>query len=139
MYLLPSWPCLPVHQFQKKLRRKHPAVHRFNGRVYVFMILLFGAPSGLVIGYMRTEGSLHRSPLCCWPCCGGGSPGRLCESQKGLFRAHRIFMIRSFALTLSAITLRAWSVCDRGSVPSPSDGCLPDSGLAGMDTEPAHC
>ena len=69
-------------QFQKKLRRKHPAVHRFNGRVYVFMILLFGAPSGLVIGVYANGGSLHRSPLCCWPCCGGGSPGRLLKAKR---------------------------------------------------------
>ena len=96
-------------QFQKKLRRKHPAVHRFNGRIYVFMILLLGAPSGLVIGVYANGGVSSQiafvllAMLWWW-----FTWQAFVKAKKGLFRAHRIFMIRSFALTLSAITLRAW-------------------------------
>ncbi|TRW25397.1 DUF2306 domain-containing protein [Flavobacterium zepuense] len=86
-------------------------IHRFSGYQYVFLILAFAAPSGIYMG-------LHAN---------GGLPSKLSfillgtlwwvttwvamiKIRKGKFLQHRDWMIRSFALCLSAVTLRFWKV-----------------------------
>ena len=96
-------------QFFSIVRKKFPALHVLSGRVYVFVVLLLAAPSGLVIGIYANGGILSRVAFCMlailwwWFTFKGFNAAR----NKNVF-AHRSFMIRSFALALSAITLRAW-------------------------------
>lgn len=96
-------------QFSKRIRRKMPKLHRWSGWLYAVSVIAFAAPSGFVMGIHANGG---------WPsqlafCILGGlwlifTILAVKRAAQGDFEAHRAWMIRSFALALSAITLRAW-------------------------------
>lgn len=96
-------------QFSKYIQKYFKPFHRFNGRIYVFSILTLGAPSGVIIGIYANGGLSSQLAFCIlgilwfWFTFQAYKKAR----QKN-FVEHRIWMYRSFALTLSAITLRAW-------------------------------
>ncbi|WP_228098702.1 DUF2306 domain-containing protein [Pedobacter sp. MC2016-24] len=96
-------------QFPAQLRKSYPGFHRWFGRFYVAAILFVAGPAGLVM-------SIHAN---------GGLTAQLAFSilsilwilftykafyaaYTGNIRAHKIWMYRSYALTLSALSLRLW-------------------------------
>jgi uncharacterized membrane protein len=96
-------------QFSRNIQRKNPRLHRIMGYIYVTDVLLVTGPAGLLMGFYAN----------------GGLPSRiafvllallwifftamaLIKARQKNFKAHRRYMIRSYALTLSALTLRAW-------------------------------
>lgn len=96
-------------QFSKKLLRSRPRLHRSLGYVYVVDVLLVTGPAGLLMGFYANGGTTSRIAFILL--------GSLWiyftamawyKAKKGEYKQHRHFMIRSYALTLSAITLRAW-------------------------------
>lgn len=95
--------CSPV------LRRRSPLVHRWSGRVYAGLILGLAGPSGLVMGYYGNGGWIAQTAFCLLALCWlwftfmGWR-----EAVRGHIGAHRRWMYRSYALTLSAISLRLW-------------------------------
>jgi hypothetical protein len=96
-------------QFSKKIRSSYRRVHVISGRIYVYATLIFAAPSGFVIGLFANGGLSSRVAFCLlavlwWFFTWKGNRAAV----KKDFNAHRDFMIRSFALAVSAITLRAW-------------------------------
>jgi uncharacterized membrane protein len=96
-------------QFSRYILRQSPLLHRVNGRLYVLGIVLLGAPSGFAIGLFANGGISSRLSFCLlavlWMVF---TVQAYRKARQGDFRAHKAFMYRSFALTLSAITLRAW-------------------------------
>ncbi|WP_271769984.1 DUF2306 domain-containing protein [Aquimarina algiphila] len=96
-------------QFSKKIRTKLPKIHKSIGWIYLVSVLIFAAPSGLILGYYANGGFWSQLAFCIlaigwfW----FSLQAFLSIKQKN-YRKHQIFMIRSFALTLSAITLRSW-------------------------------
>jgi uncharacterized membrane protein len=96
-------------QFSKYILKHQPHIHKLNGRIYVLSILLLGAPSGFFIGLFANGGLSSQFAFCTlavlwiWFTWQAYS-----KARHGDFKAHKAFMYRSFALTLSAITLRAW-------------------------------
>ncbi len=96
-------------QFSGFLRKKYPLLHRRAGYLYVGVILLLAAPSGLVIGIFANGGWSSQLAFCLLAVLWFVSTLQaLRYARKRNWRLHRDFMYRSFALTLSAITLRAW-------------------------------
>jgi len=89
--------------------KKFPAGHRAAGKLYVLFVLLLSAPSGLVLGLHANGGWLAQlsfvllSPLW-WMFTWKGYQ----TARQRNFKAHRIWMMRSFAITLSAISLRLY-------------------------------
>lgn len=96
-------------QFSRTLLRRLPAVHRALGWTYVVSVLVFTAPTGLYLALFAK----------------GGMPGRLGFILLGValfyttwrgfervrardFRGHVAWMIRSYALTASALTFRVF-------------------------------
>ncbi len=96
-------------QFSKWLLRNRPQWHRNLGYVYVLNILFITGPAGLLMGFYANGGTGSRIGFVLlatlWI---GFTAMAWYTARKGEYRAHRNFMMRSFALTLSAITLRAW-------------------------------
>lgn len=97
-----------VIQFSRKIRQSRPAVHRVTGRIYVVGCLI-GAPAGLILAFGSAAGPVATA--------GFGTLAILwfVSSAIGWQRAwnrqfieHRRWMIRSWALTLSAVTLRLY-------------------------------
>jgi uncharacterized membrane protein len=97
---------LGAFQFLKALRTKAPAVHRWSGRVYVAACLV-GGGAGLAIALYSSAG-----PVAGWGFFFLAVFWLLTTSMawsralRRDFIAHERWMIRSFALTLAAVTLR---------------------------------
>jgi len=98
-------------QFSKKLLIKQPRLHRSLGYIYVIDILMVTGPASLMMSFYANGGISSRIAFVMlavlWLSFTGAA---LYMAIKKNFIAHRNFMIRSFALTLSAITLRTWKV-----------------------------
>ncbi len=99
---------LGAFQFFKPLRQKAPALHRWMGRGYVFACVVGGVAGG-VIALSSTAG----------PVAGWGFLGlavlwvpftllALAAAMRRDFVSHERWMIRSFALTFAAVTLRIY-------------------------------
>ncbi len=96
-------------QFQTNLLRKWPKVHRYAGWLYIASILLLSAPSGLLIGFHAFGGWSARLAFTLLAVLWIYTTFMAYKhAQQKNFVAHRNFMCRSFALSLSAITLRWW-------------------------------
>jgi hypothetical protein len=98
-------------QFTKKILQQYPKLHRAAGYIYVINILIITGPAGLLMSFYAEGGTSSRIGFVLlsvlWMLF---TAIALYYAIKKKFKQHRSFMIRSFALTLSAITLRAWKV-----------------------------
>jgi hypothetical protein len=89
-----------------RLRARRPVIHRWNGRLYGVAILV-GGVSALVMapqtngGMVSTMGFGLLAVL--WL---GFTAIGIAKARARDFTAHRRWMIRSFALTFAAVTLR---------------------------------
>lgn len=96
-------------QFSAKLRKNYPDMHRKSGWLYAAVVLLFAGPSGFFMGIFANGGVYSQISFCLlailWFYF---TLMALVKIKQGDIGAHRAFMIRSFALALSAITLRLW-------------------------------
>jgi uncharacterized membrane protein len=96
-------------QFPAYIRQRFPAVHRWLGRVYAFGVIFIAGPSGLVMGYYGNGGLLSQSAFCLLAVLWVVFTWKAVTEAKALRIAdHKRWMYRSYALTLSAISLRAW-------------------------------
>lgn len=98
-------------QFSKKLLKERPRLHRAMGYAYVINILMITGPAGLLMSFYANGGISSRIGFVLlsvlWI---AFTAIALYKAVKKQFMAHRVFMIRSFALTLSAVSLRIWKV-----------------------------
>lgn len=96
-------------QFSNTIRVKYPNTHRKLGWLYVIVTLLFAGPSGLIIGIYANGGLSSQIAFCLlaflWILFTAIALVKIIKKQVS---SHKAWMIRSFALALSAITLRAW-------------------------------
>jgi Predicted membrane protein (DUF2306) len=107
-------------QFSKWLLKNKPRMHRTFGYIYVTDVLLITGPAGLLMGFYANGGISSRiafvSLAILWI---SFTVMALVKARQKDFKAHRRFMIRSYALTLSAITLRAWKYAITNSFELP--------------------
>lgn len=98
---------LGLTQFSDTIRRKFCFIHQTIGKVYVVLILLIASPSGLVMAYFANGGITSKISFAIlsvlWFVL---TYKAYLFIKKKDFENHRDFMIRSYALTLSAISLR---------------------------------
>lgn len=96
-------------QFAPEILKHRPAVHRLMGRAYVVSILFVTGPASLIMGFYANGGLVSRVAfiLLALLWLGSTALGWRAVLRKD-WKRHREWMIRSYALTLSAITLRAW-------------------------------
>ncbi len=94
-------------QFSSFLLKQYPSVHRLIGKVYIGIILFVSGPAALIMAYYANGGLIGQisfmtlSILWWWVTLRGYQAIR-----NGQIKAHGEWMIRSYALTFSAITLR---------------------------------
>ncbi len=94
-------------QFSKYVLKKHPKWHRWAGKTYVFLILGLAAPTGLIMAFYANGGLLGQiaftlQALFWW----GFTFVAFAKIRQGNLSAHGKWMFRSFAMSLSAVTLR---------------------------------
>ncbi len=100
---------LGVFQFIPFLLEKYPVLHRQSGKVYVFLVLFLCAPSGLIMAFYANGGFWARLSFVIiavlwW----GFTYKAYTDIRKKKLQAHVAGMTLSYALTLSAITLRSY-------------------------------
>ncbi|MCC7375202.1 MAG: DUF2306 domain-containing protein [Verrucomicrobiales bacterium] len=95
-------------QFMEKLRRRSPRAHRQLGYVY-FAGVFIGGTAGLFSATGAGGGLSARTGFfllgLCWLVSAWVA---LAVIRRGDVAAHRCWMIRNFALTFAAVTLRLW-------------------------------
>ena len=85
--------------------------HRSMGKVYIFLILILAAPSGIYMGLFANGGFLSKISFVILGFLWWFSTLRAYQlARQKRFKQHKQWMWRSFAFTLSAITLRMWKV-----------------------------
>ncbi len=98
-------------QFSKWLLKNKPRLHRTIGYSYVINVLMITGPAGLLMSFYANGGISSRIAFVTlsvlWM---NFTAIALYKAVKKNFKSHRIYMIRSYALTLSAVTLRIWKV-----------------------------
>ena len=97
-------------QFSTYLQKKQKRVHRLMGYLYVLLVVFITGPAAFMMGWHANGGLPARTSftflaflwvvftIFAW-----------WYATKKRFLQHRAFMIRSYALTLSAITLRIYT------------------------------
>ena len=98
-------------QFSKDLLRENPKLHRLIGKIYVANILLVNFPAGLIMGVYANGGFAGKTAFLLldglWFYF---TLKALTSARSRRFADHKNYMIRSYALTFSAITLRTWNL-----------------------------
>jgi len=96
-------------QFSVYIRRNYPSLHKYTGWLYAAVVILLAGPSGFYMGIYANGGLISQASFCLlallWIYF---TVMAIVKVLQGDYKSHREFLIRSFALTLSAITLRAW-------------------------------
>lgn len=96
-------------QFKRKLRDKRRSLHRTIGKIYLIAVILISGPGGLFIAYNADGGLTGKM--------GFGllaifwlifSTMAFIKIKQGDIQEHKLWMIRSYALTFAAVTLRIW-------------------------------
>lgn len=95
-------------QFLKGLRARRPGLHRWMGRTYVLSCLVAGV-AGLVLAFGAKTGPVSTAGFgllaAAWLY---STTGAWTSATARRFDDHRRWMIRSFALTFAAVTLRLY-------------------------------
>lgn len=85
--------------------------HKNTGKMYIFLILFFAAPSGIYMGIFANGGILSKISFVILGCLWWFSTFKAYQlARQKKFKEHKQWMWRSFALTLSAVALRMWKV-----------------------------
>lgn len=98
-------------QFSKTLLKNSPKTHKIVGRIYAYNILVINFPVGMIMavyanGLWPTKTAfIILDVLWFW-----FTLKAVLDIKKGNVLSHKKNMIRSFALTFSAVTLRSWNV-----------------------------
>jgi uncharacterized membrane protein len=99
---------LGVFQFNRTLRTRHVNIHRWIGRGYI-LACLAGGTAGLALALKSTGGAITHFGFgllaVCWLI--ATLTAFVCI-RRGNVAAHQQWMVRSFALTLAAVTLRIY-------------------------------
>lgn len=96
-------------QFSKKIRTQYYQVHKWSGWLYASVTVLLAAPSGFIIGLYANGGWSAQIAFCLlailWVVFTIIAVVKVIQKD---IVAHQNWMLRSFALAMSAITLRVW-------------------------------
>lgn len=97
-------------QFSRYIINKKPKTHRLLGKIYLITLLFFAGPSGLLIGLYANGGYFTQIMFVALSVCwiiSGILAYRFARQKE--FERHGRWMLRNYALTLSAITLRLYA------------------------------
>jgi hypothetical protein len=101
-----------ITQFSSWILKKRKKIHVWAGKAYVFVVLLIGAPSGFYMTFFAKGGFWERS------CFMGMAIFWFYTTYKGFVSAardknylsHKFWMMRSYAMALTAVTFRVYHV-----------------------------
>jgi uncharacterized membrane protein len=96
-------------QFVTRLRNAAPTLHRWAGRVYLGVGVLGGGTFGLYMSQFAFGGNVARFGFAALSVCWlySGARAYLAIRRRAI-QKHRKWMVRNFALTFAAVTLRIY-------------------------------
>ncbi len=98
-------------QFSRYILKKSKAIHRWSGRLYVFVVLFLGAPTGLYMSFFAkgsfAERSLFLFMAITWFIT---TLLGLTTILKRNIVAHKFWMLRSYAMAMTAVTFRIYHI-----------------------------
>jgi uncharacterized membrane protein len=111
-------------QFSTRLRSARLSLHRWMGRLYLGIGVLLGGVSGLYIAFFAHGGPVAKAGFACLALAWlyTGLRAYLAIRARDIVE-HRHWMVRNFALSFAAVTLRIW---------------VPLSFVAGLEFEAAY-
>ncbi len=95
-------------QFSNHILKSHIKLHRTMGKIYVYDVFINFIPAFIMAIYANGQMPSKIAFIildCLWL---WFTYKAVAEIKRGNVKAHKNFMIRSYALTLSAVTLRLW-------------------------------
>jgi len=96
-------------QFSAGILKRYKTIHRTIGKCYVVIILFISGPASFIMALLANGGITSRIAFTSLSLLWMYSTAKAWQTAKaGQYALHRNWMYRSYALTLSAITLRGW-------------------------------
>lgn len=99
-----------LFQFNRWVITNKPKIHRILGYIYIVSVLLISAPSALIMAFYANGGRIAQTSFVvltlCWILFTWIA---FQKAKKGNYTSHVKWMLRSYALTLSAVTLRFYA------------------------------
>lgn len=98
-------------QFSRYILKRSKAIHRWSGKVYVFVVLFLAAPTGLYMSFFA-KGSIWERSLFLFMAISWFITtlyGFTTIHKKNIL-AHKIWMIRSYAMAMTAVTFRIYHI-----------------------------
>ena len=98
-------------QFSRYILKKSKAIHRWSGRLYVFVVLFLGAPTGLYMSFFA-KGSIWERLLFMFMATTWfiTTLYGLSTIRKKNVLAHTIWMMRSYSMAMTAVTFRIYHI-----------------------------
>lgn len=99
-------------QFSSFILKKRKRIHIISGKIYVFVVLLIGAPSGFYMTFFAKGGFLERACFMLMAIFWFYSTykGFVAAARQKNFLSHKYWMIRSYAMALTAVTFRVYHI-----------------------------
>jgi uncharacterized membrane protein YfcA len=100
-----------ITQFSSYILRKRRAIHVYSGRIYVFVVLVLGAPTGFYMAFFAKGGYWEKACFLFMAIFWFLSTYRGLSTirQKNVL-AHSHWMIRSYSMALTAVTFRVYHI-----------------------------
>ena len=105
-------------QFSNYVLKEHRSLHKIVGKIYAYDIMIVNFPAGLIMaiyanGHLPSKIAFLILDILWF----AFTYKAVVAARKGDIKTHRQFMIRSYALTFSAITLRLWKIVFTHTLP----------------------
>ncbi len=99
-------------QFSSWILQKRKRIHLLSGKIYVFVVLFVGAPSGFYMTFFAKGGFGERICFMAMAVFWFYSTyrGFLAAARDKNFLSHKFWMIRSYAMALTAVTFRIYHI-----------------------------
>lgn len=98
-------------QFSRYILKKSKAIHRISGKIYVAVVLFLGAPTGLYMSFFAKgsfwERALFMFMAVFWFIT---TLYGLTTIHKRNVIAHKVWMMRSYAMAMTAVTFRLYHI-----------------------------
>ncbi len=101
-----------ILQFSSWILKKRKKIHIVAGKIYVFVVLLIGAPSGFYMCFFAKGGYWERAAFMLMAIYWFYSTykGFVTAAREKNFVSHKFWMIRSYAMVLTAVTFRIYHI-----------------------------
>jgi uncharacterized membrane protein len=98
-------------QFSPTILKDHKRIHRLMGKIYAYDILVINFPATMVMAVYANGQLPGKTAFVVLDCLWFWFTYRaVAEIKKGNIKEHKNMMVRSYALTLSAVMLRTWKI-----------------------------